>query len=173
MKCEQNVSCLIIMKCGWNECFSRFARDKKEGKLLEPVESNTSHQHEIDCAYENESEVTLDISLRQYKSMELLKSDFDLNINDYVYVCFSAGNKRKHSRLEHFAGIVTNVMDDNVTLNLLDAKDNYFSWPNRVKTWCIEITEVHLKLSTPSIDRRLHVIFDNDDLEDMINCCKI
>ena len=107
------------------------------------------------------------------ESIILVKSYFDLSVDDYVYVTFTPSNaKRKTSRSEHFVGQITNINNDIIEVSLLDVSSSgsYYYWPMQVKKWCIERTDIHLKLSSPSVDRRLHLLFP--DLEEIKNCCK-
>ena len=82
--------------------------------------------------------------------------------------------KRKTNRSEHFVGQITNINNDIIEVSLLDVSSSgsYYYWPMQVKKWCIERTDINLKLSSPSVDRRLHLLFPEDDLEEIKNCCK-
>lgn len=106
------------------------------------------------------------------ESVSLIKSHFELCMNDFVYLSYSSdGKKRKVNRNEHFVGQVTMINEDNVEVNLLEESGNYFSWPDRVKKRHLKQSEIHLKFPCPSVDRRLHLLFSDEDLEEMKNCC--
>ena len=142
--------------------FSRFSKDKKLGKLIEPQptgqDNEVVREDEIfttECGREKEMIDMLN------QSIILVKSYFDLSVDDYVYVTFTPSNaKRKTSRSEHFVGQITNINNGIIEVSLLDVSSSgsYYYWPMQVKTWCIERTDIHLKLSSPSVDRRLHLI---------------
>ena len=76
------------------------------------------------------------------------------------------------ARSEHFAGQIVIIEDEDVEINFLQECKNYFTWPDpESKSW-IKTDEIHVKLSNPSFDRRLHLTFTSEELEEMKRCCK-
>ena len=91
-----------------------------------------------------------------------------------MFVSFSPSiSKRNATRSDHFVVQVANINNDEIEVSLLGLNSSgiYYFWATQLKKWCIEWGDLHLKFSSPSVNRRLHLLFPKDDLEEMTNCC--
>ena len=144
--------------------FARFSKDQKLGKLVEPIRDSDQDEQEEPPVFANDRHHEIIIDAVN-ESVLLIKSHFELCVNDFVYLTYSSSsNKRKVNRNQHFVGQITTISEDDVEINLLEECENYFMWPDRVKKRCIKRNEIHVKLSCPSLDRRLHLLFPHYDL---------
>jgi hypothetical protein len=70
------------------------------------------------------------------------------------------------TRSEHFAGQIVSIDKEGIEINLQEC-DKYFTWPDPESQSWINMDEIHVKLSTPSIDWRLHLIFKTKKMQEM------
>ena len=104
--------------------------------------------------------------------MNVVENYFKLEVNDLVYV--SLANERKDksfSRPEHYLGHILRIDTNDIELNFLQKENKYIFWPDPPRQSWILRDEVHLKLASPTIDRRLHLLFEEDDIHEMKECC--
>ena len=62
------------------------------------------------------------------------------------------------ARSKHLAGQIINLDDNGVEISFLKHSEKYFWWPDPLNDSWVDINDIHLKLDTPNMDRRQHLI---------------
>ena len=62
------------------------------------------------------------------------------------------------ARSKHLAEQIINLDDNGVEISFLKHSEKYFWWPDPLNDSWVDINDMHLKLVTPNMDRRQHLI---------------
>ena len=104
--------------------------------------------------------------------LEAVINQVQLNIGNFIYVELKNKSKLKcKNRSNHFVGQIVSLEDEDVEVSFIKQNENYFWWPEPLSTSWVDISDIHLRLNTPDMDRRQHLIFTDDDIENMNKCC--
>ena len=77
-------------------------------------------------------------------------------------------NKKKLKskvRSNHFAGQIVNLDDNGVEISFLKNSGKFFMQPDPLSVSWVDVNDIHLKVDTPNMDRRQHLMFDDNDIE--------
>ena len=77
-------------------------------------------------------------------------------------------NKKSFSRPVHYTRQILRIDKNDIELNFSQKENKYIFWPDPPRQSWILKDEVHLQLASPTIDRRLHLLFEEDDIDEMI-----
>ena len=99
--------------------------------------------------------------------MNVVENYFKLEVNDFTYVSLANERKKSFSRPEHYTGQILWIDKNDIELNFLQKENKSIFWPDLPRQSWILRDEIHLKLALPTIDRRLQLLFKEDDKE----CC--
>lgn len=155
--------------------FSRMSKMFRNGNLQEPTEKSvlytneaTREVHPSDTSDVFISEV--DESLREV--LQKISAD-DITIGQFVIVALSQASKKpkKTSIKEHFVGQVISSDVDEVEINFLKKKRDYYWWPEKSDKSFVDVEDVHALLSIPDMDGKEHVHFSEHDKIQIERCC--
>ena len=130
-------------------------QQQRAGKLKEHKETG-----------KDQSQGSIIVEPDQSNEVEKSGKLFQLEVNDFVYV--SQANERKKklfSQPEHYIGQILVIDKNDIELNFFQTVVNI----DFVQTWVLK-DEVHLKLMSPTIDRRLCLLSEEDDIDEMKEC---
>ena len=148
--------------------FSRILQQERAGKLKEPKETD---KDQLQCDIPTEI-VEPDQSNETEESMNVVETYFKLEVNDFVYVSLANGRKKKSfSRPEHYIGQILQIDKNDIELNFLQKENKYIFWPDPPSQSWILRDEAHLKLASSTIDRRLHLLLEEYDIDEMKVYC--
>ena len=143
--------------------FSRLSVQKRNNELKaaeEKLLTNESVEFHIESDQEQEEEDEVQNCLDKVLALDSIK------VGDFVLV--GTGKSRKH-----YVAQVTSLEDDEVQLSFTFKSWKQYIWPEeeKVENKWIPMSQIHLKLNFPSVDRRGQLLFSNDDLKSIDDYC--
>ena len=142
------------------------------GKLAKPTQKDKQVEVEL-TFHENNKEYLLDNGENIIdEDLQMLTNEREsFDTGNFVHVELKNKKKLKRKVLSnHFAGQIVNLDDNGVETSFLKNSEKYFMWLIFYVSW-VNVNDIHLKLDTPEMDRRQHLMFNDNDIEKMENSC--